>query len=67
MSRSIAEPAVIPARAGEFGDDDEALVRIARYVSLEIGGREVRLTPPNARKLAASLIAAADEMEGPSC
>ena len=66
VNRSIAGTPVIPASTGEFGDDDEALVRVCQYVEVEIGSRSIRLTASNARKLAASLIAAADEMESPS-
>jgi hypothetical protein len=65
VNRSIAGTPVIPAHTGEFGDDDEALVTVRRYVSLEVGGREVRLTAANARELASALRTAADELDGP--
>ena len=65
MEKSIAGAPVIPTNTGEFGDDDEALVTVRHYVSLEIGGHEVRLTAANARQLASALRAAADDLDGP--
>lgn len=51
-------------QAGEFGDDQDVIVAVCRFIEVEGVDAGTRLTASNARKLGHALIAAADALDG---